>query len=37
MKGKIPVLITTDKDKRGVFMGWIDPEDAGKVYSHNGR
>jgi len=27
---KIPVLITTDKDKRGVFLGYIDPEDAGK-------
>ena len=25
---KIPVLITTDKDKRGVFMGYIDPKDA---------
>ena len=27
---KIPVLITTDKDKRGVFMGLIDPKDADK-------
>lgn len=27
---KIPVLITTDKDKRGVFFGYIDPEDANK-------
>ena len=24
---KIPVLITTDKDKRGVFFGYINPED----------
>lgn len=23
---RIPVLITTDKDKRGVFFGYIDPE-----------
>lgn len=30
MKGKIPCLITTDKDKRGVFMGFIDPEDVNK-------
>lgn len=29
MKGKIPVLITTDNTKRGVFMGFIDPKDAG--------
>lgn len=27
--GKIPVLITTDTTKRGVFMGFIDPKDAG--------
>lgn len=27
-KGKIPVLITTDSTKRGVFMGFIDPKDA---------
>ena len=27
---KIPVLITTDKNKRGVFMGWIDPKDCDK-------
>lgn len=26
-KGKIPVLITTDNTKRGVFMGFIDPKD----------
>ncbi len=25
---KIPVLITTDNTKRGVFMGFIDPKDA---------
>jgi hypothetical protein len=25
-----PVLITTDKDKRGVFFGYIDPKDADK-------
>lgn len=30
MKEKIPVLITTDSTKRGVFMGFIDPDDAGK-------
>lgn len=30
MSEKIPVLITTDKDKRGVFMGFIDPSDADK-------
>lgn len=30
MKGKIPVLITTDNSKRGVFMGFIDPKDADK-------
>ncbi len=28
--GKIPVLITTNKDLRGVFFGYIDPEDADK-------
>ena len=27
---KIPVLITTDNTKRGVFMGFIDPNDADK-------
>lgn len=27
---KIPVLITTDSTKRGVFMGFIDPKDADK-------
>ena len=27
---KIPVLITTDKDKRGVFLAYIDPEDVDK-------
>lgn len=27
---KIPVLITTDNAKRGVFMGFIDPKDADK-------
>ena len=27
---KVACLITTDKDKRGVFMGFIDPNDAGK-------
>ena len=27
---KIPVLITTNKDLRGVFFGYIDPEDADK-------
>lgn len=26
---RIPVLITTDKDKRGVFFGYINSEDAG--------
>jgi hypothetical protein len=28
MSKKIPVLITTDKDKRGVFMGYIDKDRA---------
>jgi hypothetical protein len=28
--GRIPVLITTNKDLRGVFFGYIDPEDAEK-------
>lgn len=27
---KIPVLITTDSTKRGVFFGYINPEDADK-------
>lgn len=27
---KVPVLITTDNTKRGVFMGFIDPADADK-------
>lgn len=27
---KIPVLITTDSSKRGVFFGYIDPADIGK-------
>lgn len=27
---KIPVLITTDNTKRGVFMGFIDPKDGDK-------
>lgn len=31
MKEKVPVLITTDNTKRGVFMGFIDPEDADKT------
>jgi hypothetical protein len=30
MKDKVAVLITTDSTKRGVFMGFIDPEDANK-------
>lgn len=30
MKDKVPVLITTDNTKRGVFMGFIDPKDADK-------
>lgn len=30
MKDKVPVLITTDNTKRGVFMGFIKPEDADK-------
>jgi hypothetical protein len=29
-KSKVPVLITTDNTKRGVFMGFIDPKDADK-------
>ncbi len=28
--GLVPVLITTDTTKRGVFMGFIDPKDADK-------
>lgn len=31
MKDKVPVLITTDNTKRGVFMGFIDPKDADKT------
>lgn len=27
---KVPVLITTDNTKRGVFMGLIDPKDSDK-------
>lgn len=27
---KVPVLITTDSSKRGVFMGFINPTDADK-------
>ena len=27
---KIPVMMTTDKDKRGVFAGLINPEDYDK-------
>jgi hypothetical protein len=27
MSKQVPVLITTDKDKRGVFMGLVDPKD----------
>lgn len=30
LKDKVPVLITTDNTKRGVFMGFINPEDADK-------
>ena len=30
MKDKVPVLITTDSTKRGVFMGFIDPKDSDK-------
>lgn len=30
MKNKVPVLITTDSSKRGVFMGFINPNDANK-------
>lgn len=28
--GRIPVLITTNKDLRGVFFGYIDPSDTDK-------
>jgi hypothetical protein len=31
MSKKVPVLITTDNTKRGVFMGFIDPADADKT------
>jgi dTDP-4-dehydrorhamnose 3,5-epimerase-like enzyme len=27
---KVPVLITTDKDKRGVFFGYVNENDMGK-------
>ena len=27
---RIPVLITTDKDKRGVFFGYVDERDVDK-------
>lgn len=30
LSDKIPVLITTDNTKRGVFMGLINPDDAEK-------
>jgi hypothetical protein len=30
LEKSLPVLITTDKDKRGVFFGYIDPNDADK-------
>jgi Ser/Thr protein kinase RdoA (MazF antagonist) len=30
MKDKVACLITTDHTKRGVFMGFIDPDDAFK-------
>lgn len=30
MEGKVAVLITTDSTKKGVFMGFINPGDAGK-------
>lgn len=30
MKDRIPVLITTDHTKRGVFMGFINPADCDK-------
>lgn len=30
MTQRIPVLITTNKDLRGVFFGWIDPADVDK-------
>ena len=35
----IPCLITTDKDKRGVFMGYINPDDMDKevVEAHDVR
>ncbi len=28
---RIPVLITTDNTKRGVFMGYINPKDASEA------
>lgn len=30
MKNKVAVLITTDNTKRGVFMGFINPNDSEK-------
>jgi hypothetical protein len=30
MSKTLPVLITTDKDKRGVFFAYIDPQDVEK-------
>ena len=34
LEGKLPVLITTDKDKRGVFFAYVNPDD---VYEDNIR
>lgn len=31
MSKKIPVLITTDNTKRGVFMGYVDPDKASET------
>ena len=31
MENRIPVLVTTDKDKGGVFFCYIDPADAEKT------
>jgi hypothetical protein len=37
--GLMPALITTDSSKRGVFMGYIKPEDANleTIEAHNFR
>ena len=33
MENMTPVLITTDKDKRGVFFGYVDPDTYDKEHN----